>query len=131
MGYCLYGNDIDDDTTPLEAGLGWTVKLDKGEFIGKESLLEQKAGGLKKKLVGMEILENAIPRKGCPVTLEGKEIGVVTSGTFSPSLHKGLAMGYVRPESSVPGTELSIVVRGKSFRARVTKLPFYKCGSRK
>jgi aminomethyltransferase len=131
MGYCLYGNDIDDDTTPLEAGLGWTVKLDKGDFIGREPLLEQKAGGLKKKLVGMEILENAIPRKGCPVTLEGKEIGVVTSGTFSPSLHKGLAMGYVPPESSVPGTELSIIVREKNFRARVTKLPFYKCGSRK
>lgn len=133
MGYCLYGNDIDDATTPLEAGLGWTVKLGKAGFIGKEALVGEKASGLKRKLVGMEMLENAIPRKGCPVATDpgAREIGVVTSGTFSPSLHKGLAMGYVPPEKSIVGTELSILVRGKECKARVTKLPFYKCGSRK
>lgn len=131
MGYCLYGNDIDDDTTPLEAGLGWTVKLDRGDFVGRDALLKQKATGVKKKLVGMEILENAIPRKGFPIVIGEKEIGIVTSGTFSPTLRKGLAMGYVPPENSTPGTEVSIVVRGKSVKARVTKLPFYKCGSRK
>jgi len=131
MGYCLYGNDIDDTTTPLEAGLGWTVKLDKGDFVGKDALVKQKASGLKRKLVGIEMLEHAIPRKGCPIAIEGREIGVVTSGSFSPSLHKGLAMGYVPPENSQAGNEISIVVRGKGFRACVTKLPFYKCGSRK
>jgi aminomethyltransferase len=131
MGYCLYGNDIDETTTPLEAGLGWTVKLEKRDFVGRDSLLKQKASGLKRKLVGMEMLEHAIARKGCAVAIEGREIGIVTSGTFSPSLQKGLAMGYVSPENSAPGTELSIGVRGKEFKTRVTRLPFYKCGSRK
>jgi len=131
MGYCLYGNDIDDDTTPLEAGLGWTVKLDREDFIGRDALLKQKATGIKKKLVGLEVLENAIPRKGFPIAMDDREIGIVTSGTFSPTLRKGLAMGYVPPENATLGTEVSIVVRGKGLKARVTKLPFYKCGSRK
>lgn len=131
MGYCLYGNDIDESTSPLEAGLGWTVKFEKGDFIGRDALLQQKAKGVERKLVGLEMLENAIPRKGYVLVSRGREIGHVTSGTFSPSFQKGLAMGYVALESSAAGTEVAVVVRGKEFKASVTKLPFYKRGSRK
>ncbi|UCF78120.1 MAG: glycine cleavage system aminomethyltransferase GcvT [Candidatus Eiseniibacteriota bacterium] len=131
MGYCLYGNDIDESTTPFEAGLGWTVKLQKKKFLGREFLVRQKQEGVRRKLVGLEMLENAIPRTGYPVTSGGKEIGRVTSGTFSPSLKKGLAMAYLPVEASKPGTEVTVLVRGKEHRASVTKLPFYRRGSRK
>jgi len=131
MGYCLYGNDIDESTSPLEAGLGWTVKLKKEEFIGKEFLLRQKKEGVRRRLVGLEMLENAIPRRGYPVRSGGKEIGHVTSGTFSPSLKKGLAMAYLPVEMSKAGTTVTVVVRGKEHKAGVTKLPFYREGSRK
>lgn len=131
MGYCLYGNDIDDTTSPLEAGLGWTVKLDKPDFIGKQALVAEKAAGVKRKLVGLELLESGIPRKGYPITIDGKEIGRVTSGTFAPSLSKGLALGYVATGSSQPGTEVCVMVRGKELKARITKLPFYVHGSRR
>ena len=131
MGYCLYGNDIDDTTSPLEAGLGWTVKLDKPDFVGKQALVAEKAAGVKRKLVGMELLESGIPRKGYPIKVDGREVGRVTSGTFSPCLGKGLAMGYVEAELSQQGTEVSITIRDKELRARITKLPFYVRGSRK
>ena len=131
MGYCLYGNDIDDTTSPLEAGLGWTVKLDKADFIGKQSLVAEKAAGVKRKLVGMELLESGIPRHGYTIKADGREVGHVTSGTFSPCLGKGLAMGYIEAGLSQPGTDVRIAVRDKELRAKVTKLPFYVRGSRK
>jgi aminomethyltransferase len=131
MGFCLYGNDIDETTSPLEAGLGWTVKLDKADFIGKDALVAEKAVGVRRKLVGIELLESGIPRKGYPITSGGEAIGHVTSGTFSPSLAKGLAMGYVSTQFSQAGTEVSVEVRGKALRARITKLPFYVRGSRR
>ncbi|MBN1504381.1 MAG: glycine cleavage system aminomethyltransferase GcvT [Candidatus Eisenbacteria bacterium] len=131
MGYCLYGNDIDDSTSPLEAGLGWTVKLDKLDFVGKQALVAEKAAGVKRKLVGMELLETGIARQGCAVKADGKEVGHVTSGTFSPSLGKGLAMGYLEAGLWQPGTEVQIAVRDKELKARVTRLPFYVHGSRK
>ncbi|MFH0778206.1 MAG: glycine cleavage system aminomethyltransferase GcvT [Candidatus Eisenbacteria bacterium] len=131
MGYCLYGNEIDGTTTPLEAGLGWTVKLDKSDFIGREALVAQKAAGLGRRLVGLEMLDTAIPRKGYPVASRGREVGHVTSGTFSPSLEKGFALAYVRTEDAKPGTELFVSIRGRESRAVVTTLPFYKRGSRK
>ncbi len=131
MGYCLYGNDIDETTSPLEAGLGWTVKLGKPEFVGRDALAGQKSGGVKRKLVGLELLESGIPRKGCAVSVNGRDVGHVTSGTYSPSLKKGLALGYVEVEASRPDTNVSVEVRGKRLRARVTKLPFYTRGSRR
>ncbi len=131
MGYCLYGNDIDESTTPLEAGLGWTVKLTKEDFVGKEFLVRQKSEGVRRRLVGLEMLEDAIPRKGYPVTLRRVEKGHVTSGTFSPSLKKGLALAYLPVDASKPGTDVAVVVRGREKKARVTRLPFYRQGSRK
>ena len=131
MGYCLYGNDIDDTTSPLEAGLGWTVKLDKADFIGKQALVTEKAAGVKRKLVGMELLETGIPRHGYAIKVGGREVGHVTSGTFSPCLGKGLAMGYVDTKWSQHGTEVGIAVRDKELKAKVARLPFYVRGSRK
>jgi aminomethyltransferase len=107
------------------------VKLQKEKFLGREFLVRQKQEGVRRKLVGLEMLENAIPRTGYQVTSRGREIGRVTSGTFSPSLKKGLAMAYLPVEASKPGTEVTVVVRGKEHRAVVTKLPFYRKGSRK
>jgi aminomethyltransferase len=131
MGYCLYGNEIDETTTPLQAGLAWTVKLDKSDFVGKKVLQREKASGVQRKLIGLELLESGIPRRGYAITSKGREIGHVTSGTFSPSLGKGLALGYVEKGSSSAGTEVLVDVRGKGLKARVTKLPFYTRGSRK
>jgi aminomethyltransferase len=127
-GLLLYGNDIDDNTTPLEAGIAWTVKFYKRDFIGKESLLTQEASGVKRKLVGLELLERGIPRTGHPILADSGKIGYVTSGTFSPSLRKPIAMGYVERGLSGPGTELLIEIRDKRLKARVVGLPFYKRG---
>jgi aminomethyltransferase len=126
MKYSLYGNDIDDTTTPLEAGLGWIVKLDKPGFIGREVLLRQKAEGVRRKLVGFEMVEPGIARHGHPITDGTGPIGVVTSGTHSPSLGKAIGLGYVPPERSPLGTDLFIDIRGKTRRARVVKTPFYR-----
>ena len=126
MGYCLYGNDIDQTTNTLEAGLGWITKLKKGDFIGKTVLEKVKAEGLKRKLVGVEIEEKAIPRHGYAIHADGKPIGSVTSGTFSPSLEKGIAMGYVEASYSSPGSPVGIDVRGKAVPGKVTALPFLK-----
>jgi len=124
MGYCLYGNDIDATTDPLEAGLGWITKLEKGDFIGRPALLKKKQEGLRRKLVGFTVEEKAFPRHGYEIRLNGSVIGRVTSGTFSPSLEKGIGMGYVEVAHSVPGTTITVVVRSKSVRATVVKLPF-------
>ena len=125
-GMPLYGQEIDDQTTPLEAGLDFAVALDKGAFIGRESLLSQKAGGFPKRLVGFRMEGRRISRHGMEVTAGGRNTGVVTSGTFSPSLDASIGMAHVRPEHSALGTALEIDVRGKREPAKTVALPFYK-----
>lgn len=125
MGFCLYGNDIDDTTSPLEAGLGWITKLKKDDFIAKDILVAQKAEGIKRKLVGFEMVEKGIPRHGYKIQDgEGNEIGHVTSGTQSPSLSKAVGLGYVTKPNNVEGTEINIMIRDKAVRAKVVKIPF-------
>jgi len=124
MGYCLYGNDIDDTTTPLEAGLGWITKFTK-EFTAKEILEKQKKEGVERKLVGFEMMEKGIPRHGYEIKdFSGATIGVVTSGTQSPSLNKAIGMGYVRIPFNTVDSEIYIKVRDKLLQARVVKFPF-------
>ena len=127
MGFCLYGNDIDDNTSPLEAGLGWITKLNKGDFIDAKFLAHQKQAGVTRKLVGFEMIDRGIPRHGYPILdSTGDVIGVVTSGTMAPSLKKGIGMGYVNlPHNKVDG-EIYIEVRNKRLKAQVVKVPFYK-----
>jgi len=126
MKYCLYGNDIDQTTNPLEAGLGWITKLQKGDFIGRDALVRIKEQGVRRKLVGFEMLEKAIPRHGYPIVKDGKEVGHVTSGTFSPSLDKGIGMGYVPTELSEVGSTFAVQIRGQEVPAVVVQTPFYK-----
>ena len=122
---CLYGNDLDDTTSPLEAGLGWTVKLDKPDFIGKSVLVAQQAGGLARRLAAFAV-EERIARHGNAIHAEGAEIGVVTSGTRSPSLESNIALGYVLPRFARLGSRVQIDIRGRSADAVVVKAPFYK-----
>ena len=124
MGYCLYGNDIDDNTSPLEAGLGWITKFTK-DFTARKILEMQKAEGIEKKLAGFEMIDKGIPRHGYEIKdYSGGLIGVVTSGTQSPSLGKAIGLGYVRTAFAVPDTEIFIKVRDKLLQARVVKVPF-------
>ena len=126
MGYCLYGNDINDTTSPLEAGLGWITKFTK-DFVNSDHLKAQKETGITKKLVAFELTERGIPRHDYAIVdVEGKQIGVVTSGTMSPSLSKGIGMGYVPKEISKSGNKIFIQVRKKQIPATIIKLPFYK-----
>lgn len=126
MGYCLYGNDIDDTTSPLEAGLGWITKFTK-DFINSDALAKQKEEGIKNKLVPFELIDKGIPRKDYPIfDANENEIGRVTSGTMSPSLDKAIGLGYVPVEFKEEGTEILIGVRNKMLKAKVSKLPFYK-----
>lgn len=125
-GLMLYGNDIDETTTPLEAPLSFTVKLDKGDFIGRDVLVRQKQDGVRRKLVGFEMLERAIPRHGYRLLTDGSAGGQVTSGTFGPWVNKSIGMGYVPSDFVRAGTPLSVEIRGKPARASVVKLPFYK-----
>lgn len=126
MGYCLYGNDIDDGTSPLEAGLGWITKFTK-DFVNSENLAAEKAAGPANRLVGFEMQEKAIPRKDYPILdSDGNQVGRVTSGTMSPSLGKGVGMGYVPSDLKAPGTEIHIQIRKKTVPATIVKLPFYK-----
>lgn len=126
MGFCLYGNDINDETSPIEAGLGWITKFSK-EFINSPALKLQKEKGTRRKLVGFEMKERGIPRQGYSLKQEnGMEIGKVTSGTMSPSLNKGIGMGYVDSTLSAPGTEFFVEIREKLIPAVVVALPFYK-----
>ncbi len=129
MGYMLYGNDIDDTTTPLEAGLGWTVKLQKTAFAGKDALVKQKAGGLERKLVGLQLDGRRVPRHGMAILSGGREVGRVTSGTFSPSLERPIGMGYVEPALAPLGTALEIQAGTALLNARVTARPFHTRGS--
>jgi len=126
MGMALYGNDIDDTVTPLEANLAWIVKLPKGDFTGRDVLVRQKAEGVKKKLVGFTSPEKVFPRHGYPVWCGGVESGVVCSGTMSPSLNIPIGTCYLPVASTVEGSALEIDIRGKRVPARVVKMPFYK-----
>ena len=126
MGYCLYGNDINDTTSPIEAGLGWITKFSK-EFVNCEAIEIQKTAGVKRKLVGFEMVDRGIPRHNYPIVdSHGNEIGVVTSGTQSPSLQKAIGMGYLKPEFAKEGAEIYISIRNNPVKARVVKMPFYK-----
>lgn len=126
MGFCLYGNDIDDTTSPIEAGLGWITKFTK-EFTNKNNIEQQKLQGVTKKLVGFEMIDRGIPRHDYPiVNVAGNVIGKVTSGTQSPSLNKAIGMGYVEAASAKTDTEIFILIRDKAIKARVTKMPFLK-----
>lgn len=126
MGYCLYGNDINDETSPIEAGLGWITKFSK-DFINKENLLAQKENGITRKLVAFEMTERGIPRNGYDIVdADGSIIGNVTSGTMSPSLSIGIGLGYVQKEFSKRDSEIFIQVRKKQIPAKVVRLPFYK-----
>ncbi len=128
MGYALYGNDLDEEHTPLESGLGWITKLDKGDFIGREALRRQKESGPARRLVGLRLTARGFPRPGYEIrTAEGP--GVVTSGTMSPSLGEGIAMGYVPTGAHTAGTEVAVVIRDKEVAAVVQRPPFYTEGS--
>ncbi len=126
MGFCLYGNDINDTTSPLEAGLGWITKFTK-EFTNSENLKIQKEAGIKKKLVGFELSDRGIPRHDYQIVdKNGNDIGIVTSGTMAPSLGKAIGMGYVKSEFASVDSDIFIVIRDKKIAAKVVKTPFYK-----
>ncbi len=130
MGYALYGNDLDEEHTPIESGLGWITKLDQeGDFIGREAITRQKREGVSRRLVGMKLVDRGFPRPGYEIVSGGTPVGVVTSGTVSPSLGIGVAMGYVPPELAAGGTEVQIDVRGRLLNAVVQRPPFYTDGS--
>ena len=122
----LYGNDIDESTTVLEADLGWTIGWKKADFIGKDALLRQKESGVARKLVGFEMSERGIARHGYAVVRDGTQVGTVTSGTQTPFLKKAIGMAYVPVDMSTPDTEIEIDIRGRALKATVTPLPFYK-----
>ncbi len=127
MGYCLYGNDIDDTTSALEAGLGWITKLNKGNFIDAELLAKQKEAGVSRRLVGFVVDDRRVPRHDYTIEdMQGNEIGKVTSGTQSPSLGYPIGMGYVQKEFAAPDTRIQIVAGAKKLAAKLVKLPFYK-----
>lgn len=124
MKYCLYGNDINDDTTPLEGGLAWVTKLDKGDFIGRDPILAQKTAGVPRRLVAL-VVEGRIARPHSPILLDGRIVGEVTSGSRSPSLGLNIALGYVESGCAAVGTALTVDVRGTPAPAKVAKTPFY------
>lgn len=128
MGFCLYGNDINDTTSPIEAGLGWITKFtDAKEFINKAELLRQKKEGITRKLVGFEMIDKGIPRHEYEIVdAEGNHIGEVTSGTMGPSVKKAIGMGYVKTAFAKEGSEIYIKVRDKALKAGIVKFPFYK-----
>ena len=126
MGFCLYGNDINDTTSPIEAGLGWITKFNK-DFVNSDYLKKQKEEGVTRKLVGFELVERGIPRHDYEIVdANGNHIGIVTSGTQSPSLNKPIGMGYVKTEFSKPDSEIYVLIRDKKIKAKVVKMPFYK-----
>jgi aminomethyltransferase len=122
----LYGHDMDETTTPLEAGLGWVVKLAKGDFAGRDVLVRQKEEGLKRKLVGFEVLDRAPARDGYPIVIDGQQAGVVASGSPAPFLKKNIGLAYLPTEHAAIGTDFFVVVRGRNVPARVVETPFYK-----
>ncbi|HET8846012.1 MAG TPA: glycine cleavage system aminomethyltransferase GcvT [Ktedonobacteraceae bacterium] len=124
--YCLYGHELDEQTNPLEAGLSWTVKLAKGPFIGSDALASIKAQGLKRKLVGVEMIERGVCRGGYTISIDETPVGVITSGAPSPTLNKNIGLGYVEIAHSAPDTLVQIDIRGRKTAARIVPLPFYK-----
>jgi aminomethyltransferase len=126
MKFALYGNDIDDEHTPLEAGLGWIVKFDKGNFLGRDALLRQKEQGVRQKLVGFELIESGVPRHGYPILKDERQVGVVTSGTMGPSVKKPIGLGYVPVELAGEGSQFDVEIRGRPVLAKVVKTPFWK-----
>jgi glycine cleavage system T protein (aminomethyltransferase) len=126
MGYPLYGNDIDETTTPSEAGLEFAVDFNKGDFIGREALIRQKQDGISRKLVGFELLRRGVPRHGQKILSDGEAIGIVTSGNHSPSLNKGIGMGYIGRAYVKPDGEIRIDIRGNAVPAVVAERPFYR-----
>jgi len=127
-GYLLYGNDIDDEHTSYEANYGWVVKLYKEKFIGKDIYEKQKKEGLKIRLTGL-VTETGIPRENCPVFKDGKQIGTLQSATYSPTLKKGIGVGYFSIVDLKPGDKLEVEIRGKRVNAYVHEVPFYKGGA--
>ncbi len=125
-GYCLYGHELDEQTNPLEAGLGWTVKLNKGEFIGRDALLKVKEEGPKRKLIGIEMIERGISRAGYTIYENDQQIGSLTSGAPGPALNKNIGIGYVEASHAVVGNTVQIDIRGKRTAAQIVALPFYK-----
>ena len=125
MRYALYGNDIDQTTNPLEAGLGWVVKPAKGDFIGRTAIERLRSRGVGRRLVGLEMVDRAVARHGYRIIRDGAAVGQVTSGSFAPSLDRFIAMGYVRVDLAPVGTEVDVEVRGAAQRARVVPTPFY------
>lgn len=126
MGYFLYGNDLTEEITPIEAGAEWLVCWDKGPFVGHEELRRQKDQGPTKRLIAFELLPKAVPRHGMKLLADGMEIGEVASGNLSPILQKGIGLAYVLPPYSEPGTQFDVEIRGKHVHAKVVKAPFYK-----
>lgn len=122
----LYGHELSPDISPLEAGLDRFVKLDKADFIGREALIKQKEGGISRKLVGLEMIDKGVPRQGYEVQVEGKNAGYITSGSFSPTLKKNIALALIEVSHAVPGSRVDVVVRNKALKAEVVKIPFYE-----
>jgi aminomethyltransferase len=125
-GYPLYGHELDEETTLLEANLGWIAKLDKGDFLGREVLARQKQEGTRKKLVGFEMTGRGICRDGYNILVDGQVVGRVTSGSYAPYLKKSIGLGYVPPSLATDGREIQIEIRGKAVEARLVPLPFYR-----
>jgi aminomethyltransferase len=125
-GMALYGHELDRSTTPLEAGLDWVVKLDKGDFVGREALLRQRESGVERRLIGFEVTDRGIARQGHLVHHGGRQVGEVASGTWSPTLEKAVGTAYVPAQLAEPGTGLEIAVRQRRLAARVVELPFYR-----
>jgi len=129
MGYALYGNDIDESRTPLEAGLGWVTRLDKGDFVGRDALVRQKEAGVRERLAGFVLRERGFPRHGYVVRWNGEAAGVVTSGLHAPSLEAGIGMAYIPAPAAKPGTLLEVMIRDRPCPAEVVQPPFYPHGS--
>lgn len=126
MGYPLYGNDMDETTTPIEASLDFAVDLEKTDFIGREVMARQRETGISRKLIGFELVQRGVPRHGHRILSDGKEIGIVTSGNHSPSLNKGIGMGYVQTTFAEPGGKIQIDIRGNAVPAIIVERPFYR-----
>jgi aminomethyltransferase len=129
MGYALYGNDLDEQHSPIESGLGWITKLDKGDFVGRDAIARRKQEGVRERLVGFILQERGFPRHGYTVRVDGEPIGVVTSGMVSPMLQQGIGMAYVVADAAKPGTRIEIMVRDRALPAEVVRPPFYQHGS--
>jgi aminomethyltransferase len=129
-GNLLYGHDMDESVNPLEAGLGWTVKLSKGEFVGREALERIASEGPHRRLVGFEMVDRGVPRSECAVEVGGRNVGRVTSGTFSPTLERSIGMAYVEPALASIGQPIDVVIRDRPTGAVVVKMPFYRSKSR-